>query len=62
MPSVRGTQVFFPASLPLDLYTRVAALAPPENRQRAAFIRDAVERRLAELEREATEQTPEVDQ
>jgi metal-responsive CopG/Arc/MetJ family transcriptional regulator len=48
-------QVYFPIGLPVDLLTRIEAVAPSGNRQRSAWIRDTLRRRLDEIEAEAAE-------
>jgi hypothetical protein len=50
-----GGQIYFPIGMPVSLFNRMEAVAPADNRMRSAFIREALERRLAEIEAEAAD-------
>jgi metal-responsive CopG/Arc/MetJ family transcriptional regulator len=55
MPAVRDPQLTIPVVMPYSLLRRVEAIAPTETRARSAFIREALERRLTEIERKAAD-------
>jgi metal-responsive CopG/Arc/MetJ family transcriptional regulator len=55
MPAARDPQLTIPVVMPYSLLQRVEAIAPTETRARSALIREALTRRLDEIEAKAAD-------